>query len=72
MQIDNFNLQVIRHSAQNGIDPKILATLFAGIFLRDPPGTNLGTGLKARTNQQLLEHRKGRFVYHFLVNEPED
>lgn len=67
-----FLREVIRHSAQNGIDPKILATLFAGIFLRDPPGTNLGTGLKARTHQQLLDQKKTRFIYHFLVNEPDD
>eukprot|EP00095_Tigriopus_kingsejongensis_P009757 maker-scaffold422_size175911-snap-gene-0.33 protein:Tk09757 transcript:maker-scaffold422_size175911-snap-gene-0.33-mRNA-1 annotation:"type ii inositol- -trisphosphate 5-phosphatase" len=67
-----FLREVIRHSAQNGIDPKIMATLFASIFLRDPPGTNFGTGLRARTNQQLLDHRKARFIYHFLVNEPDD
>ncbi|TRY74769.1 hypothetical protein TCAL_09197 [Tigriopus californicus] len=67
-----FLREVIRHSAQNGIDPKIMATLFAGIFLRDPPGTNFGSGLRAKTNQQLLDHRKARFVHHFLINEPDD
>jgi len=66
-----FLREVISHSAQNGIDPKILATLFCGLFLRDPPGTNLGTGLRAKTNQQLLERKKAAFIYHFLVNEPD-
>jgi len=67
-----FLREVVLHSAQNGIDPKILATLFCTLFLRDPPGTNLGTGLRAKTNQQLLERRKAAFIYHFIVNEPDD
>lgn len=67
-----FLREVIRHSAQNGIDPKIMATLFAGIFLRDPPGTNYGPGLRGKTNQQLVDHRKARFVHHFMINEPDD
>lgn len=67
-----FLREVILHSAQNGIDPKILATLFCSLFLRDPPGTNLGSGLRAKTNQQLLERRKAAFIYHFIVNEPDD
>jgi len=67
-----FLREVVLHSAQNGIDPKILATLFCSLFLRDPPGTNLGTGLRAKTNQQLLERRKAAFIYHFIVNEPDD
>lgn len=66
-----FLREVIRFSAQNGVDSKILATLFARILLRDPPGTNLGTGIRARTQQQLLDQKKARFIYHFLVNDPE-
>jgi phosphatidylinositol-bisphosphatase len=69
--ITAFLREVIRFSAQNGVDPKILATLFASILLRDPPGTNLGTGIKARAQQQFLDQKKARFVYHFLVNDPE-
>ncbi len=66
-----FLREVAAHSARNGADPKILATLFSGVFLRDPPGTDHGSGIRARTQQQLLDHRKARFVYHFIVNEPE-
>ena len=62
-----FLREVLRYSAQNSSDPKILATLFASIMLRDP--VNLGVGIKARAQQQLLENKKARFVYHFLVNE---
>lgn len=64
-----FLREVLRFSAQNGSEPKILATLFSSIMLRDPPGMNLGTGIKARAQQQLLDNKKARFVYHFLVNE---
>jgi len=67
-----FLREVISHSAQNGIDPKILATLFCSLFLRDPPGTSLGTGLRARNQQQLLERKKAAFIFHFLVNPPDD
>lgn len=68
----SFLREVIRYSTKNGIDPKILATLFSGIFLRDPPGLNLGSGIKAKTQQVLLDQKKARFVYHFIVNEGDD
>jgi len=67
-----FLREVVSHSAKNGIDPKILATLFCNLFLRDPPGTNYGTGLRAKTSQNMCERKKTNFVYHFLVNEPDD
>lgn len=67
-----FLREILRFSSQNNIDPKIMATLFASIVLRDPPGTNLGSGIRARTNQQLLDHKKARFLYHFLVNDPNE
>ena len=66
-----FLREVIRHSKENGVDAKILATLFGSIVLRDPPGTNLGYGIMARSSQQVLEMKKARFVYHFLINDPE-
>jgi phosphatidylinositol-bisphosphatase len=66
-----FTREVIRFSAQNGVDSKIMATLFARILLRDPPGTNLGTGIKAKAQQQFLDQKKARFIHHFLVNDPE-
>ena len=70
-----FLREAIRHSAKNGVDPKIIATLFSSSFLRDPPGANLAGapgGIKGRTMQQLVDHKKARFLYHFLVNEPDE
>jgi inositol polyphosphate 5-phosphatase INPP5B/F len=66
-----FTREIVRFSAQNGVDPKILATLFARILLRDPPGTDFGTGIRAKAQQQFLDQKKARFIYHFLVNDPE-
>ena len=66
-----FTREVLRFAAQNGVDAKILATLFARILLRDPPGTNLGSGIRGKAQQQLLDQKKARFIYHFLVNDPE-
>ena len=71
-----FLREAIRHSAKNGVDPKIIATLFSSSFLRDPPGANVAGGgsggIKGRTMQQLVDHKKARFLYHFLVNEPDE
>ena len=68
-----FLREAIRHSAKNGVDPKIIATLFSSSFLRDPPGANMAEGgIKGRTMQQLVDHKKARFLYHFLVNEPDE
>ena len=70
-----FLREAIRHSAKNGVDPKIIATLFSSSFLRDPPGANFAGasgGIKGRTMQQLVDHKKARFLYHFLVNEPDE
>ena len=66
-----FLREVMRHAAQNKLDPNILATLFSGIFLRDPPGTSFGSGIRAKSQQHLLEQKKARFVYHFIVNDPD-
>ena len=43
----------------------------SGLF-QDPPGTNLGVGARAKVNQQLLERKKAAFIYHFIVNEPDE
>ena len=68
--ICEFLREVLRYSAQNSSDAKILATLFASILLRDPPAPQNGMGaIKARAQQQQLDNKKARFVYHFLVNE---
>jgi len=67
-----FLREVTSHSAKNGIDTRILATLFCNIFLRDPPNTNLGVGLRAKTNQQLLDKKKATFLHHFITNLADD
>ncbi len=67
-----FLQEVVRHAVKQGIDPKVLARVFSGIFLRDPPGSSLGSGLRMRPNQELLENKKARFIYHFIVQEPQD
>ena len=67
-----FLREVIRHSRENGVDAKILANLFGSVVLRDPPGTDLGTGIMARNQQQMLEMKKARFIYHFLINDPDE
>ncbi len=67
-----FLREIAAHSAKNGADAKIVATLFAGVLLRDPPGANLGSGIRARTQQQFLDHKKAKFVYHFLVSDQEE
>ncbi len=67
-----FLREVLRFSGQNGSDPKILATLFASIILRDPPDMSVGAGIRGRTQQQILDNKKARFLYHFLVNDPTD
>merc|ERR1719367_2498287 len=65
-----FLREVLRYSAQNNSDPKILSTLFASIMLRDPPGQHSqGSNFMARSMQQALDTKKARFVYHFLVND---
>ena len=33
---------------------------------------SLGTGLRARNQQQLLERKKAAFIFHFLVTPPDD
>jgi len=58
-------------------DPKIVAALFASKMLRDLPtagGRDREAGsssIKAHANQQIIEQKKLRFFYHFLVSEDE-
>jgi len=57
---------MLRFSAQNNMDTKILATLFGSALLRDPAGTNnLG-----KPKQQISD-KKTKFLYHFLINDPD-
>merc|ERR1719384_2416989 len=67
-----FLREVMRHSKDNGVDAKVLATLFGAIVLRDPPGTNLGHGIMARSSQQVLDIKKQDLSTIFLLNDPDD
>jgi len=67
-----FLREVISHSAKNGTDPVILATLFCTMFLRDPPNKRFGDGVSGHFNQQNHTKKKAAFLHHFLVNEPDD
>lgn len=67
-----FLREVISHSAKNGTDPVILATLFCTMFLRDPPNKRFGAGIGGHFNQQNHTKKKAAFLHHFLVNEPDD
>jgi len=63
-----FLREVFARSYLNGIDPKILATLFCTIFLRDPPDASY----RSKTSQQMVERKKTNFVYHFITNPVEE
>ena len=67
-----FLREVIAHSAKNGTDPVILATLFCTMFIRDPPNTKFGAGVMGEANQQMLTKKKAAFMHHFLVNDPDE
>lgn len=70
--VSAFLREVISHSAKNGTDPVILATLFCTMFLRDPPNKRYGAGVSGHFNQQNHTKKKAAFLHHFLVNEPDD
>lgn len=65
-----FLQEALQHSAQNGLDPKTLSTLFGSIFLRDNP--NQLQEPQSRINRQVVDKKKAQFVYHFLVNDHSD
>lgn len=71
-----FLRELLTHSEDNGLDIKTLATVFGGVFLRDPPsdGTKIQqsqqSGSKSWTSHiNSTERKKSTFVSHFLVNE---
>ncbi|CAG0878832.1 unnamed protein product [Darwinula stevensoni] len=75
-----FFKEALLYSADNGLDPKTLASLLSGILFRDPqqskqsvPGSRPGSAGTQLQQQQLMitERKKANFVYHFLVNELE-
>lgn len=61
-----FLRELLKYSAENELDPKILATIFGPIFLRFP--TEYHDKLNKRTQSQLAL-KKAKFVIHFLVND---
>ncbi|KAG8227603.1 hypothetical protein J437_LFUL008439 [Ladona fulva] len=67
-----FLQEVLSHMNENGLDANVLAMLFGGIFLRDPPrrrGDNINSG---KTSDPVIDRKKANFVHHFLVNDQSD
>jgi len=67
-----FLREVLSNSPNKEEYPKILTTLFCSVFLRDPPNTNHGSGIQAKTSRQMLTNKKFDFLHHFLVNDKEN
>lgn len=63
-----FLQELLSHANENGLDAKTLATVFGGIFLRDPPRLSA----RGRGNLTAMDRKKASFVYHFLVNDLSD
>ncbi|XP_046393866.1 inositol polyphosphate 5-phosphatase OCRL [Ischnura elegans] len=67
-----FLQEVLSHMNENGLDANVLAMLFGGIFLRDPPrrrGDSLGS---SKGGDPVIDRKKANFVHHFLVNDQSD
>uniref|UniRef100_A0A0A9XCU3 phosphoinositide 5-phosphatase n=3 Tax=Lygus hesperus TaxID=30085 RepID=A0A0A9XCU3_LYGHE len=66
-----FLRELVSHSEDNKLDVNTLATLFGGIFLRDPPWhKKASAGKYWVTNQQNTNiRRKATFVSHFLTTD---
>ncbi|XP_059488840.1 type II inositol 1,4,5-trisphosphate 5-phosphatase isoform X3 [Neocloeon triangulifer] len=62
----SFLQELLNYSNRNGLDAKTLATLFGGVFLREPPRTS------NMQRQQAADRKKASFVYNFLVNSHTD
>ncbi|XP_065351777.1 inositol polyphosphate 5-phosphatase OCRL isoform X1 [Cloeon dipterum] len=62
----SFLQELLNYSNRNGLDAKTLATLFGGVFLREPPRTS------NMQRQQAADRKKASFVYNFLVNSHSD
>ena len=41
-------------------------------MIQDPPNTNHGSGIQAKTSRQMLTNKKFDFLHHFLVNDKEN
>ncbi|XP_046667170.1 inositol polyphosphate 5-phosphatase OCRL-like isoform X1 [Homalodisca vitripennis] len=64
-----FLQELLSHSSDNQLDGKTLATLFGGIFIREPPRSRNPSSARTKSNQQEADRKKANFVYHFLVND---
>lgn len=55
-----FLKELLKHSAENGTDVKMLATIFGNIMLRNP---------RAKKDRPQVARGKVTFVQHFLDND---
>ncbi|XP_057305735.1 inositol polyphosphate 5-phosphatase OCRL-like [Hydractinia symbiolongicarpus] len=61
-----FLRELLKQSAENKLDAKMLATVMGSILLRSP--MNQSKNLTRRTQSQIAQ-KKAKFVFHFLVND---
>ncbi|CAK9797954.1 Type II inositol 1,4,5-trisphosphate 5-phosphatase [Anthophora plagiata] len=69
-----FLQELLKHTQDNELDAKTLATLFGSIFLRDPPRSRGDRKMRSRTQiiQATIDRKKAAFVNHFLVYDQSD
>eukprot|EP00111_Clytia_hemisphaerica_P006345 TCONS_00018387-protein len=64
--LTSFLRELLRHSLDNKLDARMLATVFGSILLRPP--LEHGKNLSKRAVSQIAQ-KKARFVFHFLIND---
>ncbi|XP_071115406.1 type II inositol 1,4,5-trisphosphate 5-phosphatase-like [Haliotis cracherodii] len=63
-----FLRELLKHSENNNLEAKFLASLFGNVFLRSRPGKE-DRSPSRREQARMEEAKKAAFVYHFLTNE---
>ncbi|XP_028418102.1 inositol polyphosphate 5-phosphatase OCRL-1-like [Dendronephthya gigantea] len=59
-----FMKELLSNSIYNGLEPKILATIFSTIMLRPPPNTEPSTG--KQLTKQAQSQKRTKFILHFI------
>lgn len=71
--IIDFLKELLCYSSANKLDPKMLATIFSGVLLKQPPGeVPNNQSVYKKISHQLIERKKATFIYHFLMNDFDD
>jgi len=61
-----FMKDLLKHSEVNGLDQKVLATIFGDVLLRSPASERKS---KSKRALNALNRKKAAFIYQFLVND---